>query len=247
MLHEQPHLSHQVCHLNLTAHTKKTNSFSQIQLLHEGFCLREQGPFPHHPQLTIGLGSEGTNRVKRTLLGHKTPHRQTDRRRLCRRAAMKQLGIRSRCTDQDAIRRRTQCLQCLSHGLGFADQPGRQPHQAAIPAAQNAQLALRREIGATEMHHQGHCHRWGRLHHPHRMKAKLSKHQIGLMASNQQPRHHGCRPSRQAQKAQACQCLTHQHCKAVCQPSWLVPGAFIAEVGLHLKRQPGQIGTHEGF
>ena len=200
MLHEHPHLPHQGRHFNLTARTQETDALPQIQIPRQRFRLRQQGPLPHHPELTLGLGCEGSNRLQRALFGHKPPHCQTNRRGRCRRTAIKQLGICSGCTDQDAIRRRTQGLQGLGHGLGFADQPGRQPHQAAIPAAQHAQFALGREIGATKVHHQGHRHRWGRLHHPHSMEAKLRQHQIGPMASNQPPRHHRSRPARQAQQ-----------------------------------------------
>ena len=79
------------------------------------------------------------------------------------------------------------------------------------------------------------------------MEAKLSQHQIGPMASDQPLRHHRGRPTRQAQQPEARAGLAQQHRQAIGQASRLVPRAFITEVGLHLERQPHQIGAHKGF
>ena len=199
MLHEYPRLPHQYCHLNLTPHPEKKDALAKIQLLHQRFRLRQQRPLPHHPELTLGLGCERSNRVQRALFGHKPPHRQTNRRSHCRRTAVKQMSIRSGSTDQNAILRRSQGLECHGHRLGFTDEASRQTHQAAITTAQHTQFAPRRQVGATEMHHQGDVHHGSRLHHAHSMKAKLRQHQIGMMASDQTPCHHRSRPTRQAQ------------------------------------------------
>ena len=255
VLHEPPHLTHQLRHPVLGTHAQKSDLLLEAKLHHQRPCRGQQRALSHHPQLGLQPGhsgitaeqSKGSQRLQRTLLGHKTPHRQQHRWRRGRVAALKQSGIGAGGTDQQAIRWCTQRQQGVGHRSGFNDHAGGHGQQTPVTPLQQTQATLSRGIGTAEMHHQGHAGPGAGLHHPHRFKTELHHHHIRLMATDQGQGHAGCRQPCQTQPMQTREQLAEQDRTAVGQSPGVLQRPFVAEVGRQGQRQPTEIGANEGF